>query len=90
MMTLALGLADGAGLEMQADSTLIAIIRSEQLVRDEAVDRSLCRVSYGACYTTHTSVTEHVEFPWATYRLVGTLIRKAGFHAWPERRKPTT
>ncbi|KGK83355.1 hypothetical protein DP64_07590 [Stutzerimonas degradans] len=86
MMTLALGLADGAGLEMQADSTLIAIIRSEQLVRDEAVDRSLCRVSYGACYTTHTSVTEHV----ATYRLAGTLIRKAGFHAWPERRKPTT
>lgn len=86
MMPLALGLADGADPEMQADFPFVSIFRSEQLVRDEAVDRSLCRVSYGACYTTHTSVTEHV----ATYRLAGTLIRKAGFHAWPERRKPTT
>lgn len=90
MMTLALGLADGADLEKQASSPFIAVIGCEQLVLDEAVDRSLCRVSYGACYTTHTSVTEHVEFPWATYRLAGTLIHKAGFHAWPERRKPTT
>ncbi len=90
MMSLALGLADGADLEMQADSAFIAIIRSEQRGRDETVGRSLCRVTYGVCYKTHTSVAEHEVFPWATYRLAGNLIRKAGFHARPERRKPTT
>jgi len=90
MMALALGLADRADLEKQADSAFIAIIRSEQRVRDESVGRSLCRVTYGVCYTTRTSVAEHVVFPWAGYRLAGNLIHHAGFHAWPERRKPTT
>lgn len=51
MMPLALGLADGADPEMQADFPFVSIFRSEHLVRDEAVDRLLCRVC-GVCYTT--------------------------------------
>ena len=56
MMSLALGLADGADLVMQADSAFIAIIRSEQRGRDETVDRLLCRVC-GVCYTTRRKPT---------------------------------
>ncbi len=56
MMSLALGLANGADLEMQADFPFVSIFRSEQRVRDEAVDRFLCGV-YGVCYTTRRKPT---------------------------------